>query len=71
MAGNDFNRLTCRDLAGDLDRGRLVSASMIDQRTDRMIRVAERSMSKLLPHTAIGKHPYIPLWNEVSSAFKH
>jgi hypothetical protein len=45
LAGNDSDRVTCRDLADDLDRGRLVPGCMIGQRTDRMIRAADRSMS--------------------------
>jgi hypothetical protein len=41
VAGNDSDRVTCRDLADDLGRGRLVPGCMIGQRTDRMIRAAD------------------------------
>ena len=71
LAGNDSDRVTCRDIADDLDRGRLVPGCTIGQRTDRMIRAADRSMSNLLPQTAIRTCPCIPLSNEVSSVFGH
>jgi hypothetical protein len=71
LAGNDSDRVTCRDLADDLGRGRLVPGRMICQRTDRMIRAADRSMSNLLPQTVIRTCPCSPLSNEVSSVFGH
>ena len=71
LAGNDSDRVTCRDLADDLGRGRLVPGCMIGQRTDRMIRAADRSMSNLLPQTVIRTCPCIPLSNEVSSVCGH
>jgi hypothetical protein len=47
-----LNRVTCCDLAHRLRHFRAAPGSMIGQRSDRMIRAADRSMSNLLPQTA-------------------